>query len=129
MSIEANLKTKFKTVDEYMSTLPMDARNKMEDVRKTIKQAAPDAIEIISYNMPAFRLNKILVYYAAHTHHIGFYPMASGIEKFKKELSGYKSARGSVQFPINEPMPVKLIEKIVRFRVKEIEEKVKHKNS
>ena len=127
--MEANLKTKFKTVDEYMSLLPKDVRNKMEDVRKTIKQTAPDAIEIISYNMPAFKLHKILVYYAAHTNHIGFYPMASGIEKFKKELSGYKSSRGSVQFPLDEPMPVKLIEKIVKFRVKEVDEKAKHKIS
>lgn len=125
--MEANSKAKFKTVDEYMSALPKDVRVKMESVRKTIKQAAPDAVEIICYNMPAFRLGKILVYYAAHTHHIGFYPMASGIENFKKELSAYKGARGSVQFPFDVPMPLKLIEKIVKFRVKENMEKAKSK--
>jgi uncharacterized protein YdhG (YjbR/CyaY superfamily) len=86
----------------------------------TIQKAAPDAEEIISYKMPAFRQGKILVWFGAHTNHLGFYPGASGMSAFKRALRGYKRAKGSVQFPLDEPMPLDLIARIVRFRVKEV---------
>jgi len=110
---------KFKTVDEYLSAFPASTKKFLQQVQKTIKQAAPDAEELISYNMPAFKLNGMLVFYAGYDNHIGFYPTPSGIEAFKKELSGYKQAKGSVQFPLDEPMPLDLITRIVKYRVKE----------
>jgi len=118
---------KFETVDEYLSAFPKNTRDILKKLRQTIKQAAPQAKEVISYNMPAFKLNGMLVYYAAYKEHIGFYPTPSGIEAFKKELSGYVGAKGSVQFPINKPMPFDLISKIVKFRVRENLEKKKVK--
>ncbi len=118
---------KFKTVDEYLSSLPANTKNILKELRKTIKQAAPQAEELISYNMPAFKLNGMLVYYAAYKEHIGFYPTPSGIEAFKKELSVYKGAKGTVQFPLDKPMPLDLIIKIVKFRVKKNLEKAEKK--
>lgn len=112
-------KVKFKTVDEYLSALPENVKKILEELRKTIKQAAPQAEEVISYNMPAFRLNGLLVFFAAYPNHIGFYPTPSGIEKFKIALSVYKSAKGSVQFPLDQPLPFQLISNIVKFRVQE----------
>lgn len=89
-------------------------------MRRTIREAAPEAVETISYQMPAFKLNgKGLVYFAAFKNHIGFYPIPSGIEAFKKELSPYKQGKGSVQFPFDKPVPYGLVEKVVRFRAKE----------
>jgi uncharacterized protein YdhG (YjbR/CyaY superfamily) len=111
--------TKHKTVDEYLSAIPARAKGILEKLRKTIKQAAPQAEELISYNMPAFKLNGMLVYYAAYKDHIGFYPTPSGIEAFKKELSDYEGAKGSIRFPINRPVPFDLISRIVKFRVRE----------
>ena len=110
------------TVDEYITGFPEETQAILEQVRATVKKAAPGAKEVISYSMPALRLNGILVYYAAYKNHIGFYPTATGIEEFKKELSVYKGAKGSVQFPIDQPMPLALITKIVKFRVKEDKE-------
>ena len=106
-------------IDEYIASVPADIQEILEQVRLTIIKAAPQASETISYGMPAFTLNGILVWFAAHSKHIGFYPRASGIEAFKKELSIYKNAKGSVQFPLDKPMPLKLITKIVKFRVAE----------
>ncbi|MFA6978008.1 MAG: DUF1801 domain-containing protein [Ignavibacteriaceae bacterium] len=114
---------KFKTVDEYFSTFPKNVKNILTELRKTIKQAAPQAEELISYNMPAFKLNGILVYYAAYNKHIGFYPTSSGIETFKNELSDYKWAKGSIQFPLDKPLPTELITNIVKFRVMRNSEK------
>jgi uncharacterized protein YdhG (YjbR/CyaY superfamily) len=111
--------TKFKTVEQYHAALSGPAKTLMVQMRETIRKAAPGAEEVISYNMPAFRYEGMLVWYAAFTRHIGFYPRVSGIEAFKKELAGYKSAKGSVQFPIDEVLPVALITKIVKFRLKE----------
>lgn len=88
-------------------------------MRLTIRKVAPKATETISYQIPAFRLDRILVWFAAHANHIGFYPGASAIAAFKKELSEYKSAKGSVQFPFDEPLPLSLIARIVKYRVKE----------
>lgn len=110
---------KFKTIDEYISVFPKNVRNILEDIRKTIKQAAPKAEETINYGIPTFTLKGNLVHFAAFKNHIGFYPAPSAIIAFKKDLSIYKGAKGSVQFPIDKPMPLKLISKIVKYRVKE----------
>jgi len=121
--------TKFKTVDEYISTFPASAKKILQEIRKTIHEAAPQAEDVISYNMPASKFKGVLVYYAAYEKHIGFYPTASGIEVFKKQLGGYKFSKGAIQFPIEQPMPFDLIKKIVKFRVKEVQEKEKAKKS
>lgn len=107
------------TIDEYIALFPKNVQTILKQVRKTIKAAAPTAEEKISYQMPTFFLNGNLVHFAAFKEHIGFYPTPSGIEKFKKELSVYKGAKGSVQFPLDEPMPLDLISRIVKFRVEE----------
>lgn len=108
-----------KTINEYIALFPKDVQEILEKIRDTIQKAAPDAEETINYQMPTFTLQGTLVHFAAFKNHIGFYPTPTGIEKFKKELSGYKGAKGSVQFPLDEPIPYGLIEKIVTFRVKE----------
>jgi len=118
---------KFKTVDEYISAFPPSTQKILQEVRKTIHEAAPQAEDVISYNMPAVKLNGILVYYAAYEKHIGFYPTGSGIEAFKNKLADYKFSKGAIQFPIDQPMPVDLITKIVKFRMKEVHEKEKAK--
>ena len=120
---------KFKTVEEYFSIFPASTRHILEQVRNIIKQTAPQAAEVISYNMPAFKLNGVLVYYAAHKNHIGFYPTASPISAFENELSIYKWSKGAIQFPIDKPMPIDLISKIVQFRLREDLEKGKKKKS
>ena len=116
------------SIDEYIATFPKDVQKILEELRATIKAAAPDAEEKISYQMPTFFLNGNLVHFAAFKKHIGFYPTPSGIEAFKKELSVYDGAKGSVQFPIDEPMPLKLISRIVKFRVAENKKKAKIKS-
>ena len=118
---------KFKTVDEYISTFQPGTKGILEEVRKTVKEAAPQAKEVISYNMPAIKMNGVLVYYAAYKEHIGFYPTASPIDIFKNEISAYKWSKGAVQFPIDKPMPLDLISKIVKFRVQQDSEKAKNK--
>ena len=112
-------------IDTYISGFPKEVQIILEEIRTTIRQAAPDAAETIKYAMPTFVLNGNLVHFAAFKNHIGFYPVPSGIDAFKNELSVYKGAKGSVQFPINEPMPLGLISKIVKFRVMENVQKVK----
>jgi|SRR5688572_458152 len=120
----------FKTIDEYINSFPEDVRRILTELRQTIREVAPDAEETINYQIPTFILNGNLVHFAAFENHIGFYPAPSGMEAFKKELSGYKSAKGSVQFPIDEPLPLPLIRKIVEYRVKEnLEKKQKKKSS
>jgi len=106
-------------VDEYISGYLSSTQKILKQLRATIQKAAPQADEVISYGMPGYRLNGALVWFAGYTRHIGFYPGASGIAAFKKELSNYKSAKGSVQFPLGEPLPAGLIARIVKFRVKE----------
>jgi len=113
--------------DEYISRFPEETQKLLEQLRKTIKAAAPQAQEVISYAMPAFKLNGMLVWFAAHTAHIGFYPRASGIEAFATELSGYKMSKGAVQFPMDSPLPLRLITKIVKFRVAENLQRAKTK--
>lgn len=116
-----------RTVDEYFESLSGDTLQKMQQVRKAIREAAPQAEEKISYAIPTFYLHGNLVHFAAFKHHIGFYPGRSGILAFDKELSSYKRAAGSVQFPLSESMPLNLIKKIVKYRVKENLESMKTK--
>lgn len=112
-------KQQYKTVEEYIGMFPPDVRKILQKVRQAIKRVAPGAGETISYQMPAYKLNGVLVYFAAYKNHIGFYPTASGIDAFKKELSPYKSSKGAVQFPLGKPIPYDLIERIVIYRVEE----------
>lgn len=107
------------TVDEYIAQFPEDVQKIMFKIRAVIKESAPDVVEKISYQMPGFFLNGQLVWFAGHRNHIGFYPTGSGIEAFKEELSPYKISKGTVQFPMGEPIPYELISKIVKFRVAE----------
>ena len=118
---------KFTTIDEYIATFPKETQKILKDIRATIKAAAPDAEEKISYQMPTFFLKGNLIHFAAYKNHIGIYPTPNGIESFKKELSKYKGAKGSVRLPIDEPMPLKLISRIVKFRVSENLKKAKAK--
>ncbi|MCW3084131.1 MAG: hypothetical protein JWP12_1497 [Bacteroidetes bacterium] len=106
-------------VDLYIADFPKETQQKLQQLREIILEAAPGAEEKLSYKMPYYSYHGRLVYFAGYKHHIGLYPMASGITKFKKEISGYKNAKGSVQFPLDEPLPVKLIRKMMVFRAKE----------
>jgi uncharacterized protein YdhG (YjbR/CyaY superfamily) len=113
---------KFNSVDEYISSFPPIIQENLILIRQSIKKTAPEAKESISYDMPAYKLNgRILVYFAAFKNHVGFYPLPSSIELFKADLSKYKHAKGSVQFPLNEPMPLELIKRIVKFRKEEVQ--------
>lgn len=113
-------KAKVRTIDEYIEGFPKDVQGVLRRVRQTIRRAAPEAVEAISYQMPTFKLNGTnLVHFAAFKNHIGFYPTPSGIEAFQEVLSVYKSAKGSVQFPIDQPVPYDLVRRIVLARVKE----------
>jgi uncharacterized protein YdhG (YjbR/CyaY superfamily) len=118
-----------KTVDEYLEPFPPAVRNTLEKLRQTIKAAAPKAEEVISYMMPAYKQNGALVYFGGYKTHIGFYPTAGAIEAFKKELSAYEGSKGTIRFPIDKPLPLGLISKIVKFRVKENEVKKSLKNN
>jgi uncharacterized protein YdhG (YjbR/CyaY superfamily) len=121
-----------RTIDEYISHFPSDIQEILLRIRGIIKEAAPEAKEKISYQMPAFDLYGSLVYFAAFKNHIGFYPTPSGISAFRDELSVYSSSKGAVQFPLDKPIPYELISRIVKFRVEEnklkAEEKPKKRN-
>jgi uncharacterized protein YdhG (YjbR/CyaY superfamily) len=112
-------KTTYTTIDEYIRSFPKDIQRILVELRKVIKAAAPESVESISYRMPAFSFKGPLVYFAAYKNHIGFYPIPGGVKAFEKELAAYKKGKGSVQFPIDKPLPLKLISKIVKFRVAE----------
>ena len=113
------MKTDFKTVDEYIKTFPLEIQAVLEKVRETIKTNAPGAVESIAYQMPGYKMNgRPLVYFAAFKNHIGFYATPTGHAEFADELAKYKQGKGSVQFPLNEPIPYDLIKRIVVFRVK-----------
>ena len=114
---------------EYISAFPEQTQKLLEQLRTIVKEAAPDAEEVISYGMPAFRQNGMLVWFGAHANHIGFYPMASGIASFQKELTGFKGAKGTVRFPLDQPLPAGLITEIVKFRVTENQQKTTQKNT
>lgn len=111
----------------YITAFPKETQKLLKQLRTTIRKAAPEAEELISYAMPAYKLNGPLVYFAGYKNHIGFYPSTSGISAFKKELSVYKGAKGSVQFPLDKPLPLELVTKIVEFKVAENLQKVKEK--
>jgi len=108
-----------KNITEYIASFPEDVQEVLQKIRETIRNAAPDAGETINYAIPTFVYKGNLVHFAAFKKHIGFYPAPSGIEKFKDDLAGYQSAKGSVQFPLDQPIPYELIDRIVRFRVEE----------
>jgi uncharacterized protein YdhG (YjbR/CyaY superfamily) len=128
MTAKAMSRPKVDNIDDYIAMFPPKTQKVMKQVRGTIRKAAPKAEETISYAIPTFKLNgTYLVYFAGFEHHIGFYPAPVGMEKFKKELSAYKQGKGSVQFPLDEPMPLDLITRIVKFRIKMTEEKLKSK--
>ncbi|MEZ4767222.1 MAG: DUF1801 domain-containing protein [Caldilineales bacterium] len=112
-------KTAPTTIDQYIAGFPPDVQSILHEFRRTIHEAAPDAQEKISYGMPTFTLKGNLVHFGAFKTHIGFYPIPSGIEAFQEELSVYKQGKGSVQFPLDQPMPYDLITRIVQFRVQE----------
>jgi uncharacterized protein YdhG (YjbR/CyaY superfamily) len=114
-------------VDAYIKQFPKDVQAALQQLRKTIQAAAPKAEEVISYKMPGYKLNGMLVYFAGYKNHIGFYAAPTGHDKFKKELAVYKSGKGSVQFPLDKPLPLKLITQIVKFRVAQNEEKLADK--
>jgi uncharacterized protein YdhG (YjbR/CyaY superfamily) len=119
-------KAKFTTMDAYIATFPKEVQGILEKIRQTIQKAAPGAVEAISYQIPTFKLNGgNLVHFAAWKDHIGFYATPSGNATFKKELARYKVAKGSIQFPLDEPIPHDLVTKIVKFRVKETQAKKK----
>ncbi|HET9342210.1 MAG TPA: DUF1801 domain-containing protein [Candidatus Eremiobacteraceae bacterium] len=107
-----------KTVDDYIAGFPADVRRRLKQMRATIRKAAPSATETISYSIPAFKMNRMLVWYAAFSNHIGFYPGAGGVAHFKDELSSYRFAKGSIQFPFDKPLPLALVTRIVKFRVR-----------
>jgi len=113
----------FKDIDSYIAGQVPDVRARLEQIRQVVKTSAPKAEEVISYGMPAFKFHGMLVYFAVFKNHIGFYALPSGNEAFQKELSAYKQGKGSIQFPLDKPMPLALIKKIVKFRVKENLEK------
>ena len=118
-----------KTINEYIAGFPPDIQEILEKIRMTVKEAAPNAEETIKYQMPTFTLKGNLVHFAAFKKHIGFYPVPTGIEAFKDELSAYVGGKGSVQFPLDQPIPYDLISKIVKFRVKENLERAKAKRN
>jgi len=108
-----------KTIDEYIALWPEEIKAKLRSMRETIQKAAPAAEEAISYQMPTFTLHGNLVHFAAFKNHIGFYPVPSGLKAFEKELSKFKTGKGSAQFPLDQPLPLALVTKIVKFRVSE----------
>ncbi len=114
---------KLNSIDDYISAFPEEIQEILTNIRKVIREAAPEATEKISYQMPTFYLKGNLVHFAAFKNHIGFYPAPSGIEAFQEELSKYKGAKGSVQFPLNQPIPYDLISRITEYRVRENQEK------
>ncbi len=117
------------TIAEYIADQPTEHREKLERLRETIQKAAPKSQEVISYMMPAFKQNGILVYFALFKNHIGFFPTGSGVAAFQKELKDFKTSKGTIQFPLDKPIPVSLVTKITKFRVKEDEEKAIRKKA
>jgi uncharacterized protein YdhG (YjbR/CyaY superfamily) len=120
-------KVKFQTVEEYIKQFPVEVQDTLQKLRLVIKEAAPEAEETISYQMPAFSLNGTLVYFAVWKKHIGFYPTSSGINAFKEELSQYKGTKGSIHFPLTKALPTGLITRIVKFRVAENKKNAQYK--
>ena len=120
---------KISTVDEYFQLIPEEVRPEMDALRSMLQRLVPDAEEGISYGMPCIKLNGILVYYACHKKHIGFYPFPNVIKVFSKKLEGYETSKGAIQFPLGKAMPEELIQKIIQFRIAENEEKMLQKRT
>ena len=118
---------RYTSVEEYLAGQPKETREILEGLRETIRRAAPRARERISYNMPAYDMNGVLVYFAGYKAHIGFYPTGSGIAAFQKDIAGYESSKGAIRFPLGHPLPNALITRIVKYRLKENLEKAKRK--
>ena len=114
-------------IDQYIANFPIGTQKLLQQVRETIHKAVPEAKEVISYGMPAFKQNTVLVHFAGYAKHIGFYPTGSGIEAFKDEFANYKWSKGAVQFPLDKPLPLDLITKITKFKAERDLEKVKKK--
>ncbi len=112
-------KKEFTAIDEYITTFPKNVQTILEELRQAVKETAPEAEEAISYQMPAFKLNGNLVYFAAFKDHIGFFPTSSVMEVFEEEVKAYKTGKGTLRFPMDRPMPLDLVKKIVKYRVKE----------
>jgi uncharacterized protein YdhG (YjbR/CyaY superfamily) len=118
----------FKTVDEYFKSVPQEVRGTLTTIREAILEVAPKSIECISYGMPAYRLNgDVLVYFAAQRYHIGFYPTSGGVNAFLNDIQKYEYSKGTIRFPLNIPLPIGLIKKIVKFRIKEVKQKLNKK--
>ncbi len=116
-------------IDQYIAGFPAETQKLLQQIRETIHQAAPEAKEVISYGMPAFKQHTVLVYFAGYTNHIGFYPTSTGIEAFKNEFANYKWSKGAVQFPLDKPLPLELITRITKFKAEKELEKVKKKKA
>ena len=113
------------TIDEYIGAFAPEVQDLLNEIRQTVKQAAPDADETIKYGMPTFVLNGSLAYFAVFKNHIGFYPVPTGVKEFEKDMAVYKTGRGSIQFPLNKPMPLHLITRMVQYRAaKNLQNKV-----
>lgn len=121
--------TPYTTIDEYIALFPADIQKRLQELRETIRSCAPGATEKISYQMPTFFLDGNLIHFAAFKNHIGLYPTPNGIQAFNNELSIYESGKGSVQFPLDQPLPLELVKKIVKFRVEENTRKAELKKS
>ncbi len=120
-----NAESPTSSIDDYADTFPPEVQRMLQQVRAVIREAAPAAVETIKYGIPTFVLSGNLVHFAAFKKHVGFYPGPSGIAAFQDEIAPYKSAKGSVQFPLEQPLPLDLIRRIVQFRVREVEEKAR----
>lgn len=121
-------KSTYTSIDDYIATFTPEVQGKLQALRQVIKEAAPEATEKISYQMPTFAKNGNLVHFAAYKHHIGLYPGANGVAAFKEELSDYKLSKGTIQFPIDQPLPMELVTKIVQFKVAENTKKAESKS-
>ena len=122
-------KKNYRNIDQYIAAFPKDIGERMEILRSIILEAAPGSEEVISYNMPAFKLNKVLVYFAGYKNHIGFYPTPNPIKVFEKELAKYEFSKGAIQFPHDQKLPIALIKRMVKFRVGEMKGTKKIANS
>lgn len=123
------MKTDYKNIDEYIAKFPEEIQKLLEQIRIVVQNAAPEAQETISYGMPTFAYKGVLAHFAAFKNHIGLYALPSGNEAFKEDLAVYKTGKGSIQFPLNEPIPFELISRIIKFRVEENLEKAKTKKA
>jgi uncharacterized protein YdhG (YjbR/CyaY superfamily) len=121
------MRKKYETIDQYIAGFPTDVQAMLQEIRKTIKKAAPEAVEKISYGIPTFFLKSNLVHFGGYKNHIGFYPGSGAINQFKEELSAYEQSKGTVRFPLDKPVPLDLIRRVTEVRVRENLEKAEQK--